>query len=317
MEQPQAQRRLVKSPPELWAEVSSEESLGRHLAEFGEIRITRVEPETTVAWEGDRASGTVEISPTGWGTKVTLTATPVAGAPSREPEPRREDGEDGPEPQPVAYEAGPLTVEPEGVAVQPEPAAAEPEPIAVEPEPVTAQPERARGRGPLGKIMLRTSEPPAPVEPEPEPDDPPRGFFARFFRRHAVAPAPAPQPVQIKLPVPKVEIPAPGPPAPDPSPPVPAPDPGPPAPAPDPGPPAPGPVPGPQPVPDPVPPDPAPGPTPPPSIETPLEAPPVGAQAALDAPSEPAPLDPKRTVAILSEVLDDLGAAHHRPFSRG
>jgi hypothetical protein len=72
-----ASRRLVKSPPELWAEVSSEDSLGRHLADFGEIRITRVVPETTVAWEGDRVSGTVKLSPTGLGTKVILTAAPV------------------------------------------------------------------------------------------------------------------------------------------------------------------------------------------------------------------------------------------------
>ena len=63
MKQSTATRRLVKSPPELWAELSSEDSLGRHLAEFGEIRITRVKPETTVAWEGDRASGTVELDP--------------------------------------------------------------------------------------------------------------------------------------------------------------------------------------------------------------------------------------------------------------
>ncbi|MEA2190259.1 MAG: hypothetical protein QOI73_380, partial [Solirubrobacteraceae bacterium] len=76
MEQSTATRRLVKSPPELWAELSSEDSLGRHLAAFGEIRITRVDPQTTVAWEGDRVSGTVELAPTGWGTKVVLTATP-------------------------------------------------------------------------------------------------------------------------------------------------------------------------------------------------------------------------------------------------
>ena len=80
MEHSTAQRRLVRSPPELWAQVSDEDALGRHLAEFGEIRITRVEPETTVAWEGDRASGTVELTPTGWGTRVTLTATPVRRA---------------------------------------------------------------------------------------------------------------------------------------------------------------------------------------------------------------------------------------------
>jgi hypothetical protein len=30
----------------------------------------------------------------------------------------------------------------------------------------------------------------------------------------------------------------------------------------------------------------------------------------------PAVDDPSRTVAILTGVLDDLGAAHHRPFSR-
>src|SRR3954447_14430367 len=74
MDDPRAQRTLVKSPPELWAEVSDVGALARHLGEFGEIRITRLEPETTVAWEGDRACGTVALEPAGWGTKVTLTA---------------------------------------------------------------------------------------------------------------------------------------------------------------------------------------------------------------------------------------------------
>jgi len=78
MPEPQAQRTLVKSPPELWAEISDVGTLARHLGEFGEIRITRVEPETTVAWEGDRACGTVELEPSGWGTKVTITAAAVA-----------------------------------------------------------------------------------------------------------------------------------------------------------------------------------------------------------------------------------------------
>lgn len=67
-------RTLVKSPPELWEVCSDAESLSRHLQPFGEIRITRLEPETTVAWEGERASGTVEIEPSGWGTRVILTA---------------------------------------------------------------------------------------------------------------------------------------------------------------------------------------------------------------------------------------------------
>ena len=75
MQEPRAQRTLVKSPPELWAEVSDIDALARHLGEFGEIRITRLDPETTVAWEGDRACGTVALEPSGWGTKVTITAT--------------------------------------------------------------------------------------------------------------------------------------------------------------------------------------------------------------------------------------------------
>jgi hypothetical protein len=73
-----AVRTLVKSPPELWAVCSDAETLAQHLEAFGEIRITRLEPETTVAWEGDRASGTVRIEPSGWGTKVTVTAESTA-----------------------------------------------------------------------------------------------------------------------------------------------------------------------------------------------------------------------------------------------
>ena len=74
-----ASRTLVKSPPELWAECSDAASLARHLDEFGEIRITRLEPETAVAWEGERARGTVRIEPSGWGTKVILTAVAEEG----------------------------------------------------------------------------------------------------------------------------------------------------------------------------------------------------------------------------------------------
>src|SRR6266481_8765006 len=83
-----AQRTLVKSPPELWAQLSDPSSLSRHLGEFGEIRITRVVPEQTVAWEGERASGTVELSASGWGTKVTLRARLAGEAiPASQPEP--------------------------------------------------------------------------------------------------------------------------------------------------------------------------------------------------------------------------------------
>lgn len=145
-----AQRTLVKSPPELWAEISDVESLARHLGEFGEIEITRVEPETTVAWEGERASGTVVLEPSGWGTKVTLTAQARTVAPPPAPP--------VPDPEPVAV-------------VEPEP---EPEPVAAEPEPaptLTANEMLARS-GFFKRLFGRRAETPlAPVpDPEPEPE---------------------------------------------------------------------------------------------------------------------------------------------------
>ena len=69
----EVQRTLVKSPPELWTELSDPEALARHLGELGEIRITRTEPENLVEWEAEGTTGTVEIAPSGWGTRVTLT----------------------------------------------------------------------------------------------------------------------------------------------------------------------------------------------------------------------------------------------------
>lgn len=113
MPEPRAQRTLVKSPPEIWSEVSDVSTLARHLGEFGEIRIARLEAETTVVWEGDTARGTVELEPSGWGTKVTMSAEAV---------PVEIDVEVEIE---VEYEVEP---EPEAVAEVPEP---EPEPAPV------------------------------------------------------------------------------------------------------------------------------------------------------------------------------------------
>ncbi|HEY1777327.1 MAG TPA: hypothetical protein VGG41_14305 [Solirubrobacteraceae bacterium] len=70
-----AQRTLVKSVPELWAELSEPALLGRMLNEpFGEIRITRLTPETRIGWESELAAGWVELEPSGFGTRVRLTA---------------------------------------------------------------------------------------------------------------------------------------------------------------------------------------------------------------------------------------------------
>src|ERR1700691_1097829 len=82
----EVQRTLVKSPPELWSELSNPDALARHLAELGEIRITSVEPETKVEWETDGASGVVHLKQSGWGTKVTLSVTRGASAVEAQPE---------------------------------------------------------------------------------------------------------------------------------------------------------------------------------------------------------------------------------------
>ena len=96
----EAKRTLVKSPPELWAELSDMAALARHLGEFGEIRITRTEPESVVEWEAELASGSVRLEPSGWGTTVTLTALPVMlDPPPPEPEPEPVPAPDPPRPR--------------------------------------------------------------------------------------------------------------------------------------------------------------------------------------------------------------------------
>ncbi len=131
----EAQRTLVKSPPELWAELSDPTSLARHLGEFGEIRIARVEAETSVEWEAESASGRVELKPSGWGTKVTLTVAREA-------------------PQPVVAE--PQLGARARAAVAPEP----------EPEPIPEPPRRRF----FAKLFRRRKTQPIP---EPEPGAPP------------------------------------------------------------------------------------------------------------------------------------------------
>ncbi|HMD57765.1 MAG TPA: hypothetical protein VKG82_09875 [Solirubrobacteraceae bacterium] len=83
----EVQRTLVKSPPELWAELSDPTALSRHLGELGDIRITRVEPEEIVEWEAENASGTVTIKASGWGTKVILAVKRELDTPAAPDEP--------------------------------------------------------------------------------------------------------------------------------------------------------------------------------------------------------------------------------------
>jgi hypothetical protein len=149
----EVQRTLVKSPPELWAELSDPTTLARHLGELGEIRIVRTEPDRAVDWEaaatdGAHASGRVEIEPSGWGTRVTLSASRAVIEPEPKPEPI-EVAE--PEPEPEIIEPAPRPGffarffrrrrQPEP-AVQPEPQpTAETEITASAPEAATSEPD--------------------------------------------------------------------------------------------------------------------------------------------------------------------------------
>jgi hypothetical protein len=111
MEHVTARRRLVKSPPELWAEVSDPATLAQRLGELGEIRITRTLPETTVAWEAERAAGIIEIEGSGWGTRVSLSAAPAGGG-ALEPPERVETELRVVEERPVRIEIAPPEPEP-------------------------------------------------------------------------------------------------------------------------------------------------------------------------------------------------------------
>ncbi len=214
----EVQRTLVKSPPELWAELSDPAALSRHLGELGEIRITRVEPEQAVEWQAAEISGTVLLKPSGWGTKVTLTVTrdgdapdaPSAAVSPAETQAAVEDGPDGavevwtepllentPE---AAVEVGPEPLpgeDPQGIVeVWPESAVEqEPEDSAEAWRPATeGEPERAAetsGPESAAELSADHGHPPAPpetFEPELEPR---RGFLARLFRRR-----PRPEPVE-------------------------------------------------------------------------------------------------------------------------
>src|SRR5262245_17860037 len=167
-----AKRTLVKSPPELWEELSEVEGLSKHFGAFGEIKITKLEPEHTVAWEGEHASGTVSIEPSGWGTKVTLHAElpeyeegePVAEEP-RELEPVAEEP---PEVEPIAEEPrelAPVAEEPPEVGSVAEEPPEEPEPETFADEPLieAPEPERVTDAGALETPKRR-------------------GFFAWLFR---------------------------------------------------------------------------------------------------------------------------------------
>lgn len=367
----EVQRTLVKSPPELWAELGDPAALARHLGESGEIRITRTEPERLVEWEADGASGTVLLSPSGWGTKVKLTmsrtlpdsagqgsapsptdpqqappglATPEAATsepPSAEPSAPEPATPEAAAPDPGAPE--PLSPPPTRSATVPAPPPAsrsaepqgEPVGISTAVEPIRpdgaastrAQPQLAMASALAAQRLrpLGRQSPTSPAQPRPEPaPEPRRGFFARLFGRR---PRPQEQPATV---VAETDTARSQPPAPEPARrPAPAPPPqaaavfaalssaltreactavdpfalsGTPAPT------------------------AAPAPPRPQALES-GSAEPSGGAAPAQAPAAPAgglsaelraaeEIAAEEDTAVLTAVLDRLGAAHHRPFSR-
>jgi hypothetical protein len=314
-------RTLVKSPPELWTELSNPEALARHLGNFGEIRITKTDPETKVEWEAEEASGVVQLKQSGWGTKVTLsvTRTPAISKPSSAPAPDPVAVEREPETmavelkpdiaQPEPESAAPAEPQPTNVSeskAEPAPAAevepiaaesAELEPVITEPEPelspATPKPESvapAESVAPVEpeSVALVGPESVAPVAPDLDPystDSAPRpGFFARLFGKRKAKPV-AIEPEPVAPVEPESVAPA----EPDATP-----------------------EPEPQTelvalaAPEPVYPDPP--------------AQPQAPEPAEDLASELESLEEQLatdTAELLTGVLDRLGAAHHRPFSRG
>ena len=159
----EVQRTLVKSPPELWAELSDPEALARHLGELGEIRITRTKPEERVEWEADGTSGTVVIKPSGWGTKVTLSVTREIVA--IEPPSSVLAGESPAEDSPAA-EVTPVQ-EPTSEDQHAQ------DPVALS----TASPEGTGEQEPVTTLIQAEQADPTPAQ------EPRRGFFARLFGR--------------------------------------------------------------------------------------------------------------------------------------
>jgi hypothetical protein len=196
-------RTLVKSPPELWTELSDPAALARHLGEFGEIRITRSEPEQIVEWEGDRARGRVLLKPSGWGTKVTLTVTgELANEDPPEPD-LSEETPAAPAPEAPAAEAHPDPTPETPAAPAPEAPAAEAHPDPTPETPAVPAPEApaAEVHPDLEHEISAEShgqeeeQEEAPVVTVPSQPERKRGFLARLFGRGAPEePAPSDDP---------------------------------------------------------------------------------------------------------------------------
>jgi hypothetical protein len=200
----EVKRTIVKSPPELWEQLSDQETLMRHLGEFGEIRITRSEPEKIVEWETDQAHGKVQMKPSGWGTQVLLSVTrelPEKDHPPAEASPAAEKPTLLPieeELEPAEDIAEPQSNEPTQQTPADAPSsAAESTPQAKTPDLETQDETSTSATEPM---PAQEEQAEASISAEPPPR---RGFFARLFKRRrdqaAQDPADASQPAPTSL----------------------------------------------------------------------------------------------------------------------
>jgi hypothetical protein len=67
----EVERTLVKSPPELWTEIASDEALGRWL---GDVTVDAADAPGRLEWSRSDSAGVIELEASGWGTKVRAVA---------------------------------------------------------------------------------------------------------------------------------------------------------------------------------------------------------------------------------------------------
>jgi hypothetical protein len=72
------ERTLVKSPPELWDEIASQEALARWLPD---VRVSALDPPSRIEWNADGVRGVIELEASGWGTRIRAQAV-TGDAPS-------------------------------------------------------------------------------------------------------------------------------------------------------------------------------------------------------------------------------------------
>jgi hypothetical protein len=70
------ERRLVKSPPEVWHRIRSQVILSHWL---GDVQLRSIDPPHRLEWDAPGASGVIKLESSGWGTTVRVEAEPYPG----------------------------------------------------------------------------------------------------------------------------------------------------------------------------------------------------------------------------------------------